>query len=51
MMVGLLGLGKSIFFFMCNLFFVFDEGSIEVYGKDISKWIIFDLWKKVGIVF
>ena len=51
MMVGPSGSGKSTLLSMCNLLSAPDEGSIEVYGKNISKWNISDLRKKVGIAF
>ncbi|MGP7819190.1 ABC transporter ATP-binding protein [Niallia sp. 01092] len=51
MIVGPSGSGKSTLLSMCNLLHTPDEGEIYVFGKEIRKWDVTELRKKVGIAF
>lgn len=51
MIVGPSGSGKSTLLSMCNLLHTPDEGEINVFGKEIKKWNISALRKRVGIAF
>ncbi|WP_445489784.1 ABC transporter ATP-binding protein [Niallia sp. 03133] len=51
MIVGPSGSGKSTLLSMCNLLTTPDEGEINVLGKEIRKWDVAELRKKVGIAF
>lgn len=49
--IGPSGSGKSTILSLCNLLQTPDEGEIWIHGKEVSKWDIKDLRRRVGIAF
>src|SRR5689334_8201419 len=50
-LIGPSGSGKSTILSLCNLLQTPDEGEILVQGKEVRKWDIQELRRKVGIAF
>ena len=50
-MIGPSGSGKSTILSLCNLLQTPDEGEIHIQGKEVRKWNIQELRRRVGIAF
>lgn len=49
--IGPSGSGKSTILSLCNLLQTPDEGEVRIQGKDVRKWDIQELRRRVGIAF